>query len=747
MSISNYLLKVSGSVALFFLVSGTLLAQRIVPKYENVYKEASAQGNSVQAYSLYADYLSLNPTSMRANLYFQLAELSSSILRDIDPILHYDDFVKFADEARTNTARSLQYLTDAEVKRDRDLFVGVSAADRRLSVQDVQNYLTKKKVDDSIFIRDIETIRNGFAGVVGSYTRSNEMFTSISKRYFLEDDLYAAWNKELELELQAIVTRFDSVRFFVEEYREALVKRPTKGYLVNYGYAKIDNLRLNGFSPVNFTDPQAVLWDYGQWAERVLKYFDSKVRPLRREARVLDSLLWLQIQGIKDHQADLSNETLTENHHQLLSDLLKSNVNSVLEAEIRRKLAQIDFLSAVNKQGSRAEDEANWSTMDQANFYLALHDSYSAFEAATKELERRATIFHSDALLASSRQAFGTVNKVYDDALRQLKEDVLLYENTFRQMAYLEYKKQDIPFYLGNGFYRATAAGYVTKSIVPDRSGGFYLSGSSINAQGFAVAFIAYSANGQSVNWFKTIDVDKMMYDDCGMSITLAPNGGCYALVSSKSVSDPSLTTQTVLRYDSKGDEKLRLTLPEKTLPLGRDIRYDPSNNSLLLTFYGKDEQNFEPDGNLVIQQIGVDNTQLFRTDVQLNGSLLTVVPIEESNSFLLVGNYSTLKTLHGNYRLKEGFSGVFSLLVDTSGKIVKTNVYPVEASYYAVKAVRMENGNVMLLGEQGPIRKNSSDPYPNNGKPVCILTDNGGKLLYTNVRLKEKVETPTTGN
>ena len=361
-------------------------------------------------------------------------------------------------------------------------------------------------------------------------------------------------------------------------------------------------------------------------------------------------------------------------------------------------------------------------------------DNYTDFLAMNFESKKEFDEYISDEKLENGLEISG--------ALKNLQQYYLKGENNIRRTNYVTYRKQQIPLFLGNGFYRSVQPQtYITKCIETTENGVF-LGGSSISKDGFATAYIALcSADTSNVVWLKTVDIGRMMYDNCVTALCPTLDGGCFALIVAKNVSDPELINSTVIQYNAKGTEVKRITLPEKTLGIGRYISYDDVNEQLLMAFYGVDEFWFSPGGKLFVQKINLNNEILMKAELQLDGELVDIISVKD-NALLLIGNYYAIIDETGKEYKQESAneslqSAVFSALLGSDGKLKKINHYVLEAgSGIAVKSVKISNSLINILGQKSLARKDTAVPF-REGDLVYLMVDNDGKLIYSNQKMK----------
>ena len=690
------------SAMISVLFAGSAHAQRSL-KYDNVIKEAESL-ESAEAYQLYQDYLSIEP-AMKSNVYFRLAELSSQIMKTLDPVVDYVKMLKFSENSRHYYGLCRAGMDDNELRRTGNLFTGVQSSEKRLSVKDVEMYIRMKLDRDSVYLSEASALHGLYVAIVDNYMSCAELYAEISKNNASQADIYAGW-QDNELLVRTLMQKFESLHADLTAYREALAISPVEGRAAKYEYRTIENYRIDGFTPVNFATGTSALWDYGVWAAGVVKYYNENIEPEINRSKMAEARLNEQIRELKSVGRQLETLDVPDDN------LFRMNIPGA-SSEIPRKSTMLRFMNMLY-------DSINMPFAATTGMNTIKSDYYYRLSKLYQEYGRLSNL--DDA-------GFNEMTDMYLGALNNYRLYTINSANRFRKTANLKFKKQDIPMYFGIGFYRASFSGYVTKAIIADGTGGCYLSGSSINPQGFAVAFVARSRDMQNIDWMKNADISKMMYDDCAIALSPVSSGGCYALVTSKNVSDAELTTQTIIQYDDKGAEKLQITLPEKHLPLGRAIHYNAITNNILIAFYGNSENRFQNDGLLDIRQISADNEQKFKYSMNLNGDIIAILSTS-AGGVMVFGNYIDMKTPLGEYRTGHDGVGIFSLLLSSTGALDKVNIYPSKNSRYGIRATGTAEGTFTISGQSGDARKNSASPYSADGDPVYIITDSEGKLL-----------------
>jgi hypothetical protein len=546
------------------LISNVSFAQRN-PKYENVVKK-TAELNKEKAFGEYSDFLSLNPYIDRANLYYQLAELATSIMKDLNPLTDYHRIKNLYDVSENYYLICGQYISDNEARKDQTLFTTVQATQRKLSAQDVNLYIRTKRSIDSLYFVEIASTFKMYTSMIETYYNCMDIYKDICKTSRNINDLYVNWESNVR-SLSLLVAKFDSVMYF-----KKLLDENDKVPRFNFIYKNIENFKIDGFSPADFKTV-AELWDYKSWAVQQQVYYDETVRRTVNNTRIVEQKLDMHIKDIHISKEPVPAVDYADDN--LMMKLKNLQDITPLYLNIERKYRIIDFLNlAYDKRNVPVT--ANYSVVEQASYINSLIKAYSKILAVDKKMAAK---YPSLKRNASETEP---VYSLYHNCIENYKQYVVNSKISGKNNNFT-YNKINIPEISNSGFYRPSNSGYIVKSTLKNDDGSVFLGGASINSQGYSIAFTAFSADAKNVNWLKTIDVSKMIYDDCSMSVCSVP-AGVMSLVSSKNVSDPSLTTQTLVSYDLKGVEKQKITLPEKNFPLGRNILYDEISETSLLT-------------------------------------------------------------------------------------------------------------------------------------------------------------------
>jgi hypothetical protein len=687
------------------LLANVAFAQRSL-KYENVVKKVSELSKE-EAFGEYSDFLSLNPFIERANLYYQLAELAAAIMRDLNPLTDYPRIKNLYDASENYYLVCEQYLNDNEARKDQSLFTSVHASQRRLSAQDVSLYIRTKRGIDSLFFAEVSETFKSCASVVQAYYECMEIYKTICRNNRNINDVYIKWNIN-STSLDALIAKCDSVVYFQQRFN-AIDNIPD----LTFTYKEIVDFKSDGISPANFKDITE-LWDYRSWAVRQQQFYDETVRQATSRTGILEQKLDMHIRDIHAERTPIPPVIYDDDG--LIDELRNLRDIVPFYFDMERKYRIIDFLNlAYDKRNVSASN--SYSVSDQADYICSLIKAYSMIQDIDNKMD--------DAYpTRTNLSADESIDSLYHISMENYKQyvvnSVIAGKND-----HFSYNKTNIPKICGSGFYRPSSSGYIVKRILKNADGSAIAGGASVNSQGYSIAFTAFSSDGKNVNWFKTIDVSRIIYDDCTMSVCRIP-GGAVSLVTSRNVSDPLLTTQTIVEYDIKGSEKQKFTLPEKNLPLGRNILHDEISGNTLLTFYGNTEEWFR-DSILIVEQLSANRQTKFRSEIRLSGELINIFH-SDNGRFLLFGNYVELDVL--DKRETVGL-GIFSLLVDADGKVIKRTVYPSDNPRYGICVNRISPKMFLISGTGGSIRKHDADLSPSEGEPAIIMTSGNGELIY----------------
>ena len=688
---------------LFILFSNLSFAQRSL-KYENIVKRAT-ELSPKEAYGLYSDFLSLNPFVERANAYFQMAELSAKMMNDYNTLTDYLQIKKLYDNSRNYYALCKQYINDNEARKDQAFFSPpVQPAQKRMVAQDVISYIQGKLRSDSLYFEDITSVYNSYTAMVNSYINSMNTYYNICKNNRNLNDLYINWTENTTL-ISSLKQSFDSVTYLKSQLRDKIP---------GFSLKDINNFKTDGFSPANFNSVSEI-WDYKGWAVKQENYYNKNILPVINESSELIQQLNNKIDNI--NRSKKPNFTQAPINKILMDKLRDMRDITPIYAEIEQRNKTIDFINIAYDEKNKAKADT-YSIESQAKYIASVMKAYSDYMQITNKID---TDYPAIKLNNTEKEL---INSLYEKCIDNYKQYVLNAENVFRTESHITYNKKNIPLNQGFGFYRPSTSGYITKNVFKNADRSMFLSGASINSQGFSIAYTAYSNDATNITWLKTVDISKVMFDDCSMAISKIPSG-VMSLISSKNVSDPLITTQTIVRYDMKGAEKEKITLPDKNLPLGRHISYDEITGTTLLAFYGETEDWFQNDGKLIIQKNKGDK-QLFRVEILLNGNVIDIKPLT-NGGYMVFGNYNSIE-IDGKKETSD--LGIYTLVIDKEGKVKKLTTYKSDKARYSITSSRVSADKFIISGIYGESVLRAS-AYPADAIPVLLVIDDNGNLLY----------------
>ena len=702
-SFINGYLRLTVTVCLS-LIPYPFFAQRN-QKYENVVKKA-AEVAPDEAFGIYAEYLGANPLSERANLYFKLAELASELMKTLDPLDGYGEIKALRNQSREYYMACEKYLNDDNVRKDQLYYSGVQASRRRLAASDVALYIQRKREVDSLFFENARFVVETYASMLDSYYRCVDLYREICDNNRTVNDIYVNMDENVEL-FSALKDAYDSVFVLADGLKEKFSKP-------NLSVRKLRSFKIDGFVPVKFR-PTGELWDYKSWVVEHERYYKENVLPVISASSELKQRIYSLAENIKERRKPVG-DTMSVEDEKLLKRLSEMRHITSLHDEIEQKRRVVNFLNL-------AYDPKNSSEFDNLPDRGAarIHALKTAYDKATDGAKNLTEHYPS---LRRDNAETELMDELYRGSVVNYARYAANIERATDKDPYFVHDKVNVPKRKGGWFYRSASSGYILKSVAENADGSLFLGGAFVNVQGFSVAFTAFSDNAQNIVWIKTADIAKMIYDDCSMSVCAVP-GGVMSLVVSKNVSDPSLVIHTIVRYDAKGNEKQKITLSDKNLPVGRFILHDEPTETTLLAFFGDSENNRRDSGTLIIQQIAKDNRQLFRSEIKLKGNLLNIFP-SDNGRFILFGNC----TEHGAADEQSSDPGIFSTLMDKDGKILKTSFYPSDGPRYGMSVSRLSVDRFLIAGSTGRLENESSSRL-GDGKPVFILTNAAGEKIY----------------
>jgi hypothetical protein len=702
---------------------------------------------------MFNEFLVKNPNSDRANLYFQIGIRAYEMTKKHDPINQYKQYLAYTDNADSVLRLCLKYLNEAEVKRDNAMFKQyINVTEKNISFAVVYNYVDSIINYNRELIRNARNIHAAYFNLTRNYVACQRVYKSLCDNYSTVKEIYLMIDSPIFDKLKEIDELSDSIDYYLNEYKLAVEKDTIQNKKISIKTADIDIFRIDGINLNNFRSSEIVVWNYRQWAKNIMENVDV-MGEMYQEVINASNYLSKRINFFSTNRTLSDNYVSYDADREAIDSLNKIACYPSLNCYLAYKEEKLNFFT-LSRRKINSPDYNDKEKLDLRNklyYYDELLLQYNNLDYFYKKLEDyAASNNNSDFVAMNFKNKAEFIEYINEEKLENEVEISIAFDNLLRyynnkensrcDTNYIKYGNQKIPLFQTKGFYRsANFQTYITKCI-SDTDNGIYLAGSLIDKSGNSLAYTALCAKDKSkIMWLKIADINKNLYDDCVTALYPLNDGGCFVLISSKSTTDSSLINNTIIQYNAKGIELKRISLFEKTLGVGRYINYNDVNEQLLLAFHGKNEIEFEPDTQLLIQKIDMKNNVVMKSEVKFSGNLVNILTTNDS-CLLVVGNYSSIIDENGvKHKLHSDSismkSGIFTAFISNKGQLTKLNRYKLNIdAVSAIEAIKITNNSFNIIGLNLFARKDSIAPY-NSNDFIYLSIDSEGNLLYANKR------------
>lgn len=694
-----------------------LNAQKL-EKYEDALPKILSSPSSGIAASMQR-YIQDDPEN--SSIYFQLGVvyydryLSSDILTDYQ--------YKFGNAKKTFTNMTLaQGLVDEKViKKNQDYFLNFGKYDSKGKLTVSWDTIQSAMV---ISISEVEKFIAGAPGVYESFTQSfthydkaHKQYTDLIGKYPTINDLYLLYNDEMDKAFETIKTEYEASIEAFGKYKAATDTFPI-GYNQQMIIKDLDVYRLDGLSSeINFLISEIPIWNYAKWVDETRAYIHENIDGLRsdlnsEELRINKVLASAQSDYIKESfvPLDISKE--------VLFTLRKFDLQSVIEPLFLYKESKHDLL---HRQFQLGDLENAVDTDPARKLYLygeminkikksdtllltirtrntrQTHEKYPDFlqtHYGGREGINSFARAESDQL---SNLQLQYVNGVIDGVYNQLLDSSNIVSATYRKTI-LPLNPQKIPS------LESLGSDAITTHRLKNFDGSAFIGGMKKHADGYSIAYVAGITKDGKVGWYNeyslTLDSGRVTANTHLTAMKAVP-GGCSFVLHVNQQDYPQSQNQLMI-LDESGTVQLERQLEITSFP--RSITYNDRNNSLLLTFFGRDQASdvFET-GQLTLARYSILGDLIWQQSI--NGRLSTVDAVTTIDGYVAVGNFSQFRAPDGRMLRAGGNAtdvGVFVMTITNNGEI--TRAYNLESNgpSFATNVYKVSEECINILGSTG---------------------------------------------
>jgi len=712
--------------------------------------------NDMDAFQLLSEYQRQDPKS--ANVYYQLGKIMQKWAEQTDPLTDIQDVKYFIYNARVYYGIAKPFIDEKEVSKHDQYYAGIPkrAATEEVELSDVQADMDDRLGKLSVLEQNVLLINRYFNTSVDFYNKSIKSFMDINRKYNKIKDIYLLADSGLTKTAKELNGYFDSTLFYFQKYKTSITAFPIQSYKQQITLKTIVTYRLDGLTTTNFLKDSILLWDYGAWVQDLFKVLNADVKDIRERIIITDNSLNQSIDYL----------SLTKEFHDSLQyyrypkDLVfkigKFDHKSIIPVIFAYKQKKIEFLAKTHYLINNIADTLHQvPLLKRAKYYHEILEDKIRTDSLNGSINKCITPenvqkyrdlffgkYTSPEFFKLQIEKDNKENSTQlDHCFAHYKKFMIDDCNALNKLKSLLYNGSPISFSVNPVDFAATPPRqYITTDVKMDNAGNFYLTGYfKTKDQGACRAFIAKTTKSEKIDWLRTysISVDTTgNFDHAGLLVFITENG-CFAMINSSVEGGKMINT--LVRLNSKSDELLNVKLESDLVP--RSLYYDEINEKLFLTFKGKKFDPLVPDIlRAGVYCIDARATQLWRQDLKFDGNFVEMIKMDRN--YLLFCNYAEYINAQGELFKSNGKTrlGMNTLCIrfNDNGEIVKMQNYAGNASFYAIKALKISSECINLIGLKGENQGVQNLKLNQVGNLYYSLINAKGECYYSNLLKRE---------
>jgi len=698
-----------GLVVFLFVILG-------VGSYAQKYKDIFPQIVSAEednAFELLNDFLQIEPDHPNANL--RIAKIYINRYKAVDVLREYDKALALAEQAKYKLIKAKVTVTDREVKRNEEYYMGI-LADGQFSHQAIVAYVDAEYAAIEEFSEKLPPIYSEFIKSVEQYDEVVKEFADIVGAHNSLKELYLLYDDELSQRMSRLKSNYDSTKTYFDNYLALRANYQVNAVLQRYTEKPIKVYRLDGLvTQIDFLQPNIALWDYATWVDTVNAVVSNNIKNLRADLLKNDKKLEEAISQAKTIDNPDSFKVVSADKS-LIFNLMKYDYKNSLVpylgylefkqkllAEQRRK-AYFDTASITVDRKLAYFNDMLYATKEADSIILDFESKYNPEQLARHQgfIEES---FGSATNLNSYMTDEKAINKkLFMDQVSSIKKAIETIAEPDTVGSETKYRRITIPVHRVVRSLKDDEINYLqTRTVLTSADENIYVAGHIITdakIQNKEIA-IAKLSPDQKVLWLKALDLE---IDSAGVDAThslgdvkLTSEGVAFTI---RSVAlDSSSVINSFIHLTANGDIKLAKRIETELYP--RELLFIERLNMYLLSFFGN---SVEPDPNensdLLVYGLNGLGGQLWQYKYSYAGEYTAMLTTQ--TQVLINGNFSLLKDASGRTYTKPGGTNSFILNLDFNGQLNNIKCYASDTNYRTIIFYKVSDRNLNLIGSDG---------------------------------------------
>mgnify|MGYP006266700907 CR=1 FL=1 len=738
------------SILLLFLVCGQALSQKR-PKLKNELPKILQLPSSGQIAVLNV-YKAEDPEDGSIDL--QMGVVYEKRFRDSDILTEYKYKYGNAMAALKSIRMARIRIDERDVRKNEEHYFNFGTVDEKgrvdVDYDTIRAYMEAVDPVLSEFLDRAPGIYAAFTNSFSYYDEAHKQFTNLIGGLTTRKDLLLLYGTEMDQKMEEIKTNYLKAIDYFRAYQDSI-----KDYPISYDQQLIikdlEIYRLDGLeSQINFLKPTVEVWNYAKWVDDTRSYIEENIDQLRTRLAQEDLRVNRELESATPDFIREEFDPLKIDK-ELLFTLRKFDLNSVVEPIFLYKQAKHDLIH--QELIAELVDTSQSVDIDR-KLYLygrALNKVIDADTLLQEILNRNTEETHSKypVFLAQNYGGRTGITSFVTAEQNQNKQEFEAYVDKLRAGVFkkilpdttvseIKRRRTALPFMTAPQPGLAIVKdGLVTTHKLINFDSSAFIGGVRYNESEEKIeSYIAGITNDKKIGWFNQylLQIDSASGNDAHTRVAamgIIPGG--VALVLHGKKTDAQKRVNQLMIIDESGELTMNRRIPFTEYP--RTITYNDRENSLIITFKGKDYQKdiFLAD-ELIVSNFNILGDLKWQQRIEYKGDIVDLVPVLDG--YALIGNYNTINDLNGRI-VKAGETNTeteaFALRISNDGIFQSFEVFEAARSYFVNEVYKVSDDCINLIGVEDSYRPTIG--YESNENFIHLIVNNQLQILHSSIK------------
>lgn len=703
-------------------------------RYKKIYPTAMAASKQ-EAFDIFSEFQKQDPNHM--NTYYQLGLISLEWMFSYDPLTSYTDVSKHSYNAKLYFGLAKHKMSERAVKRDREFFQGIKPmVGEKLKFPDVKNYIDSVFAMVELYEQKTAVINQYFNRSIDLYNNCVDRYKQINDRNARLKDMVLTIDPNMLAQARELKQDYDSMLIYFQKYSNEVSTYDLVKYNQKLEIHPISTYRLEGLSQKNFLLPTIHIYNYGKWVDELFEQLDNDIDELRKAVKNADERFDENVLLLNQSHIIATKETpIFRLEDKLRYQIGKFDNSSLATSWFEFRDAQTNFYAKTKAPLLNPNDTSRYNFLRRAKFFEEVVYAKKNADASLTAFKQNISIPKAKKYPALFQDKYKGTNGLKLQVETEQRKNTerlhaaLVQLNSFRLREIGQVSKPNATFTfkkvavahidslsleeLPNNTYKTLQAKFAPK-------GGVYLAGVHKINNRISKPFVAFSQDGENIDWLRKLNVSGIKYAD-NILLHLLPNG-CTAMVHG-GISPTKTNINVVVRLDEFGNEHKKTIMQTGSQPFS--FIYDDINETILSVYKGNSKTTSETDSAQVYFN-KVDGSAIWSVHLPIVGSVAGIIKME--NNYVVFANFKKFSD-RGQEHTSLGYGyNVCACVIKNSGTISHWEKYTSSGSYRIRDILKLNNNAINLLCED---ISQSTSAQGNMFK--YYLLDSKAKLKFSN--------------